>query len=321
MKILLTGGAGFIGNALALRLLADNHEVVIVDSVNDYYDRSLKEARLARLPSHVPVHRIDIADRDAFEAVFRDAGPFDAVAHLAAQAGVRYSIENPFAYAQSNYVGTQHVFELAKRAGTMHIVYASSSSVYGRNTPVPFREDARADEPVSVYAATKRGSELLGYAYADLFGMDITALRFFTVYGPWSRPDMAPLKFTHAIVRGEPIDLYNKGDMERDFTYIDDIVDGFVRALERRQKGFQIFNLGAGSPVHLRSFVQTLEGALGRTALLHELPMQAGDVPRTFADITKARELLGFAPRVQVADGVRQFVAWYREYYGENSAR
>jgi UDP-glucuronate 4-epimerase len=315
MKVLVTGGAGFIGNALAVRLLADGHAVVIVDVVNEYYDPALKEARLARLPKGVPVERIDIADAAALDGVFTTHGPFDAVAHLAAQAGVRYSIENPFAYAHSNYVGTQNIFELAKRHEVMHVVFASSSSVYGRNTKVPFTEEDRVDQPVSIYAATKRATELLAYAYVDLFHMDITALRFFTVYGPWSRPDMAPLKFTHAIMKGDPIDLYNKGDMRRDFTYIDDIVEGFVCALTKRQTGFEIFNIGNGSPVHLLDFVRILEEALGKKAITRELPMQAGDVPVTYADITKARTMLGFTPQTSVRDGVAQFAGWYREFY------
>lgn len=313
MRILLTGGAGFIGNALTLRLVAEGHEVVVVDSVNSYYDPSLKEARLSRLPKDVPVHRIDIADTDALEAVMRD-GACDAIAHLAAQAGVRYSIENPFVYADSNYRGTLNIFELAQRHGISRIVYASSSSVYGRCAEAPFREDMRVDEPVSIYAASKRACELLAYAYCDLYPLHITALRFFTVYGPWSRPDMAPLKFTRAMLAGLPIELYNGGDMLRDFTYIDDIVDGFFRALTRPQAGFSIFNLGNGAPVHLRDFVRVLEDVIGVEARIVEKPMQQGDVPRTYADITKARTLLGFDPHTKMEDGLRALVAWYREY-------
>lgn len=314
MRILVTGGAGFIGNALTLRLIHEGHEVVVVDEVNEYYDRSLKEARLARLPSSVSVHRFDIAHAEQLAALFASDGPFDCVAHLAAQAGVRYSIENPFVYADSNYRGTLNIFEVAKRHGTTHIVYASSSSVYGRCAEVPFREDMRVDEPVSIYAASKRACELLAYAYHDLFGMDITALRFFTVYGPWARPDMAPFKFTKAIIAGEPIELYNRGDMLRDFTYVDDIVDGFYRAVQQRQAGFSIFNLGNGAPVQLREFVATLEGVIGTPARIIEKPMQPGDVPRTYADITKARTLLGFEPKTSVHDGLRELVHWYRAY-------
>lgn len=315
MKILLTGGAGFIGNTLTLRLVSEGHSVVIIDSVNDYYDPSLKEQRLARLPEAVVVRRIDIADLDAVSKVFEQDGPFDAVAHLAAQAGVRYSIENPFVYAQSNYVGTLNLFELAKRHSVPHVVFASTSSVYGKNKDMPFTEEARVDTPLSIYASTKRACELLAYSYVDLFTMNITALRFFTVYGPWGRPDMALFKFTKAMLAGQPIDLYNGGHMKRDFTYVDDIVEGFVRALTVRPTGFEIFNLGNGSPVHLREFVKIIERELGVSAQINEMPMQPGDVSETYADISKAKQILGYEPKVSVDEGVKQFVAWYREYY------
>ncbi len=317
MKILLTGGAGFIGNTLALRLIADGHQVVIVDNVNEYYDPALKEARLSRLPEGRKVRRVDITDFDALEAVFTQDGPFDAVAHLAAQAGVRYSLTHPLVYAQTNYVGTQNVFECARQHGA-RVAFASTSSVYGKNKELPYHEDMRVDEPLSVYAASKRACELLAYSYHSLFGLPVTALRFFTVYGPWGRPDMAFFLFTKAILEGTPIELFNGGDMRRDFTYVDDIVEGFVRALER-PKGYRIYNLGHGRAIYLKDFVQLFEHELGKKAQLIEKPMQPGDVPETFADISRAREELGFAPQVPVEEGVKRFVEWYREYYGVNS--
>lgn len=314
MRILLTGGAGFIGNTLALRLLQDGHEVVVVDNVNDYYDPSLKEARLARLPQGVVVKRIDIADFEALDRVFADHGPFDKVAHLAAQAGVRYSLDHPLVYAQSNYVGTQNVFECAKQHNVPHVVFASTSSVYGKSRELPYREDMRVDEPLSVYAASKRACELLAYSYNSLFGLDITALRFFTVYGPWGRPDMAFFLFTKAILEGTPIELYNGGDMRRDFTYVDDIVEGFVRALER-PNGFQIYNLGRGRSVYLKDFLHCIEQELSKTTQVIEKPMQPGDVPETFADVSKAQRELGYEAQIDVEEGVKRFIEWYREYY------
>lgn len=318
MKILLTGGAGFIGNTLALRLLSLGHTLVVVDVVNDYYDPTLKEARLARLPETVAIRRVDIANRDLLEQIFLTDGPFDAVAHLAAQAGVRYSLENPFAYAESNYAATLNIFELAKRHQVPNIVFASSSSVYGKNKDMPFTEESRVDTPVSIYAASKRACELLAYSYVDLFKMNITALRFFTVYGPWGRPDMALFKFTKAMLDGEPIELYNGGDMRRDFTYVDDIVAGFVGVLTAKPGGFEIFNLGNGSPVYLREFVKIIERELQKQAQIIEKPMQLGDVSETYADISKARRMLGYEPKVSVEEGVRRFVEWYREYYGSS---
>lgn len=319
MRILVTGGAGFIGNTLALRLCAEGHTVVIVDCVTDYYDPTLKEARLARLPKDVVVRRVDITDAVALAQVFAEDGPFDRVAHLAAQAGVRYSIEDPLLYAETNYIGSLNVFEAAKRHGVVPVVYASTSSVYGNSTAVPFREDSSPDAPVSVYAATKRAVELLAYTYTDLFDMHLTGLRFFTVYGPWGRPDMAIFSFTKAILEGTPIELYNAGDMRRDFTYVDDIVDGFVRALQAPQ-GYTLYNLGNGAPVYLKRFVEVIEACTGKRAQVIEKPMQPGDVYETYADIAKARAELGYAPTVGIEEGVRRFVAWYREYYGVGSA-
>ena len=313
MKLLVTGGAGFIGNTLAQRLLADGHEVVVVDSVNAYYDPALKEARLARLPETVPVYRIDITDQTALEAVFSEHR-FDVVCHLAAQAGVRYSLERPDTYVASNYIGTFHVLELAKQYEVPHVVYASTSSVYGASTEMPFREDNPVATPMSIYAATKRGGELMAYNYHHLFGLSVTCLRFFTVYGPWGRPDMALFKFTERMRAGEPIDVYNNGEMQRDFTYVDDIVDGFARAIER-PLGYAIINLGHGAPVHLMDFIRELEGQLGIKARINFMPMQPGDVPATYASTEKATDLLGFQPRVGVPEGIKNFVAWYNEHY------
>ena len=314
MNILVTGGAGFIGNEITLRLIKDGCDVVVVDNVNEYYDPSLKEDRLKRLPESVVVCRVDIADREALEAVFKEHGPFDAIQHVAAQAGVRYSIENPYTYADSNFVGTQNILELAKENGKPHIVYASSSSVYGMRDEVPFREDMRVDEPISVYAATKRATELLAYTYTHLHDMHITVLRPFTVYGPWSRPDMALLLFAHAITEDKPIRLFNGGDMLRDFTYIDDIVDGFVKALNA-PKGYKIYNIGRGAPTPLKKFVSVLEDALGKKAKVQIEPMQPGDVKQTYADISAARADFGYDPKVSVEEGVEKFARWFREYY------
>ncbi len=313
MKILVTGGAGFIGNHLTLRLLADGHEVVIIDNVNPYYDPTLKEARLKRLPDTVPVYRLDISDVQALETVFKEH-TFDAIAHLAAQAGVRYSLIDPLAYARTNYLGTQNIFEMARLYSVPHVVFASTSSVYGKNKDMPFGEDAHIHTPISVYAASKRGGELLGHAYAHLFGIHVTCLRFFTVYGPWGRPDMALFLFTEAMLDDKPIELYNGGDMKRDFTYVDDIVEGFARALEKPM-GYEIINLGHGRPVHLREFVSFIEHALGKRAMIIEKEIQPGDVPETFADVSKAKEKLGFAAQMPIEEGVARFVAWYRDYY------
>ncbi|NBD73794.1 SDR family NAD(P)-dependent oxidoreductase [Patescibacteria group bacterium] len=312
-KVLVTGGAGFIGNALALSLHEAGKEVVIVDSVNDYYDPALKEARLARLPASIPVIRLDITDRAGLARVWQECGPFDRIAHLAAQAGVRYSLENPYAYADSNYLGTLTLFELA-RAHEVPVVYASSSSVYGNSPDTPYREDMPAVEPISAYAASKRATELLAHSYCHLFALDLTGLRFFTVYGPWGRPDMAFFKFTRAILSGEPIELYNGGDLQRDFTYIDDIVAGFLAALAKPQ-GYRIYNLGNENPTHLTDFLATIEAALGQKAEVIKKPMQPGDVYTTYADISRARDELGYVPTTSLTEGIEQFVAWYREFY------
>jgi UDP-glucuronate 4-epimerase len=310
---LVTGGAGFIGSHVIHALLRDGHTVVNIDSMNDYYDPTLKRARLARLEDSITHYEIDIADERALEEVFKKH-QFDAVCHLAAQAGVRYSIENPFIYARSNYVGTLNIFEYAKRYAVSHVVAASTSSVYGLNDTMPFIETDRVDTPVSIYAATKRGTELLAHAYHHLFDMHITMLRFFTVYGPWGRPDMALFKFTKAILAGEPIPVFNGGDMKRDFTYVDDIVSGVVSALEH-PSGFKMYNLGKGSPTDLMEYIHTIEDAVGKKALLDMQPMQPGDVHATWADITAAQADLGYHPKTSVSLGVPQFVEWYRSYY------
>ncbi len=315
MKLLVTGGAGFIGNTLALRLLREGHRVVVVDNLNGYYDPQLKLARVQRIVPDAHFECVDISDRASLERVWVQYGPFDAVAHLAAQAGVRYSLENPFVYASSNYVGSLNILELARWYKTPHIVMASTSSVYGKNLEMPFSEETRVDTPMSIYAASKRAVELLSFSYKDLFGMNITMLRFFSVYGPWGRPDMALFKFTKAMLSGESIELYNSGDMKRDFTYVEDIVEGFMRALDVRPQGFEIFNLGTGSPVHLREFVRIIEREIGKKANVIEKPLQPGDVLETYADISKARRTLGFEPRVRVEEGVKNFVRWYREYH------
>lgn len=310
---LVTGGAGFIGSHLILALLRDGHTVVNVDSMNDYYDPELKRARLAQFEDRITHYTVDISDLSALEEVFKKHS-FDGIFHLAAQAGVRYSIENPFVYAHTNYIGTLNLFELAKRAQVPHIVAASTSSVYGLNEEMPFKETDRVDTPISIYSATKRGTELLAHAYHHLFGINITMLRFFTVYGPWGRPDMALFKFTKAIIEGLPIEVYNGGDMKRDFTYVDDIVAGIIGAMEKAQ-GLSTYNLGKGSPTGLMAYIHTIEEAVGKKALLDMKPMQPGDVFETWADITNAERDLGYRPQTSVGEGVPKFVEWYRSYY------
>ncbi|MBI4118592.1 MAG: NAD-dependent epimerase/dehydratase family protein [Parcubacteria group bacterium] len=312
MRILVTGGAGFIGSHLVRRLLDSGHDVISIDNLNSYYDPKLKQARLRDIASGVKNYRIDIAQEDALEKVFQKHS-FDCIYHLAAQAGVRYSLENPFVYADANYKGTLNIFELARRHGIKRVVFASSSSVYGKDA-VPFREDMKVDTPVSIYAASKRAGELLGHSYAHLFGMNITCLRFFTVYGPYGRPDMSPHTFTKAILEGKPITFFNKGRMKRDFTYVDDIVEGLMAAL-RKPKGFEIINLGCGNPTSLRDFVNAFESALRKKAKIKYAPLQAGDMVETYADIAKAKKLLGYTPKTAVEEGVERFVRWYTDYY------
>jgi UDP-glucuronate 4-epimerase len=315
VRILVTGAAGFIGYHLSQRLLERGDSVVGVDNFNAYYDVSLKEARLARLSGRqgFEIVRADIADREAMERVFA-SGRFDAIVNLAAQAGVRYSVENPHAYVESNVVGFLNVLEGARRHGTGHLVFASTSSVYGLGTDLPYRESADTDHPISLYAATKKSNEVMAHAYAHLFGIPTTGLRFFTVYGPWGRPDMALFKFTKGILDGTPIPVFNEGRMVRDFTYVDDIVEGVVRVIDRPAP-YRIFNIGNHHRVDLLDYIRALEAALGRKATLELLPMQPGDVVATEADTAALEAATGFRPRMPVEEGVRRFVGWYLDYH------
>jgi UDP-glucuronate 4-epimerase len=331
MRVLVTGAAGFIGFHLCRRLLARGDEVLGIDDLNGYYDVSLKQARLDRL---VPERRFafektDIADRAAMEKLFAQSR-FDAVTHLAAQAGVRYSLVNPLAYADANLAGFSHVLEGCRRAKPGHLVFASSSSVYGADHRAPFSEHDAADHPVSFYAATKRANELMAHAYAHLYGLPATGLRFFTVYGPWGRPDMAYFGFTESILSGKPIKVFNRGELERDFTYIDDIVEGVVRVIDAPPRAdpsrpltspaqgsapYRLYNIGNHQPVKLLDFIRLLEKLLGRKAILEMLPMQAGDVLRTCADTSDLQAAVGFRPATPIEAGLARFVEWYREFY------
>jgi UDP-glucuronate 4-epimerase len=332
-KTLVTGAAGFIGYHTCERLLARGDEVVGLDNVNDYYDPTLKEARLARLAPHAGFRfvRLDLADRDGMERLFR-TGRFERVIHLAAQAGVRYSLTHPHAYVDSNLVGFLNVLEGCRHHGVRHLTYASSSSVYGANTAMPFSVHQNVDHPVSLYAATKKANELMAHTYSHLYGLPTTGLRFFTVYGPWGRPDMALFLFTKAILEGRPIDVFNHGKMQRDFTYIDDIVEGVVRTSDHvaqpdpawdgahpdpatSRAPYRIYNIGNNNPVELMHLIATLEAALGRTAEKRMLPLQPGDVPATCADVEALVQDVGFAPKTPIETGVGRFVRWYREYY------
>ena len=330
MHIMITGAAGFIGSTLVLRLLDRGDKVTGIDNLNDYYDVSLKEARLARLKSskYFSFIKVDISDQGEMRRLFAETH-FDAVVNLAAQAGVRYSIENPAAYIDANLVGFGHILEGCRHSGVGHLVYASSSSVYGSNTELPFSEKHNVDHPISLYAASKKANELMAHAYAHLYGMPATGLRFFTVYGPWGRPDMALFKFTRGILNDEPIPVFNRGEMVRDFTYVDDIVEGVVRVIDRpatvsdgvnepdrsASAPWRIFNIGNSHRVPLMDYIQALEKALGKQAMLDLLPMQDGDVPATEADVTALESDLGYRPRVKVEEGVQHFVDWYRSYY------
>ena len=318
--ILVTGAAGFIGSAVSEALLARGETVLGVDNLNDYYDVALKDARLARLADKpdFSFRKLDIADRDAMLALALEFPAIDRIVHLAAQAGVRYSLVNPYAYVQSNVMGQVVMLELARALPALkHFVYASSSSVYGANEKTPFAVGDAVDRPSSLYAATKRTDELFGYAYAHLYGIPSTGLRFFTVYGPWGRPDMAPMLFARAILAGEPIKVFNHGDMQRDFTYIDDIVNGVVRALDRPATGkppHALYNLGNHKPEKLTDFIAELEKALGRKAVMDMQPMQPGDVPTTYADIAASKHELGFNPRTPISEGIPRFIEWFRGY-------
>lgn len=312
-NVLVTGGAGFIGSALAKRLHDEGNTVVVLDNFNDYYDPSLKRARQDVLLQGIEAIEGDITNTDLIEKVFAEH-QFDVVCHFAAQAGVRYSVENPSAYVLTNVLGTQILLEAMQKYCVKQMVYASTSSVYGIDAQSPFQEIEKADKPVSVYAATKRSGELLAHSYHTQYGMDITCLRFFTVYGPWSRPDMAMLKFAQQMTAGESIDIYNEGDLQRDFTYIDDIVEGFVLSVHT-PLGYEVLNIGNGKPIELMDFVLLLEKELDIKAKKNMLPMQQGDVYQTYADTTKAKELLGFEARTSFEAGVKKFVEWYKEYY------
>ena len=333
MKVLVTGAAGFIGMGVAMRLLQRGDEVVGLDNLNDYYEVSLKESRLALLTPQAGFRfvRMDLADRVGIEALFAEHR-FDRVVHLAAQAGVRYSLQNPHAYVDSNIVGFLNILEGCRHHGVAHLVYASSSSVYGGNTKMPFAESDAVDHPVSLYAATKKANELMAHTYSHLYRLPTTGLRFFTVYGPWGRPDMALFLFTKAILEGRAIDVYNHGQMQRDFTYIDDVVEGVVRVLDRvaspdpgydagapnsatSHAPYRVFNIGNRDPVPLLDFIGCIERAIGRTAEKRLLPLQDGDVLATFADADALGAWVGFLPATPVERGVRNFVDWYRGYY------
>jgi UDP-glucuronate 4-epimerase len=332
-KILVTGAAGFIGFYLSQRLAGRGDEVVGLDNLNDYYDVNLKLARIRQLAmerNFKPV-RIELADREAMTRLFSEER-FDTVVNLAAQAGVRYSLVNPFAYADSNLNGFLNVLEGCRHTGVKHLVFASSSSVYGANTAMPFSVHHNVDHPVSLYAATKKANELMAHAYSSLYGLPCTGLRFFTVYGPWGRPDMALFLFTKAILEGKPIDVFNYGKMQRDFTYIDDIVEGVVRVVDKvpapnplwdgvhpdsatSYAPYKLYNIGNNNPVELMHFIEVLEDCLGKKAEKNFLPIQAGDVPATYADVDDLIRDVGFRPSTSIEEGIRKFVDWYKEYY------
>jgi UDP-glucuronate 4-epimerase len=334
MKILVTGSAGFIGSQLSKSFLKRGEEVVGLDNLNDYYDVNLKKARLSQL-EELPNFRfvkLDLADRAGMAELFAQE-KFNRVVNLAAQAGVRYSIENPHAYVDSNIVGFVNLLEGCRHNGVEHFVFASSSSVYGLNTTMPFSVRHNVDHPISLYAATKKANELMAHTYAHLYGLPTTGLRFFTVYGPWGRPDMALFKFTKAILEDQPIDVYNHGRMQRDFTYIDDIIEGVVRVLDKIPKPnptwsgdapepntsvapYRLYNIGNNNPVELMHYIETLEKTLGKTAKKNMLPMQAGDVPATYADVDDLERDVGFKPQTSVEKGIECFIEWYRRYYG-----
>jgi UDP-glucuronate 4-epimerase len=334
MKVLVTGAAGFIGMHTAQKLLARGDTVIGIDNLNDYYDVSLKEARLAQLADHPNFRfsKLDIANKDAVSALFAQE-QFDRVVHLAAQAGVRYSLSNPHAYVESNIQGFLNILEGCRHTQAEHLVYASSSSVYGGNTALPFDEHQNIDHPVSLYAATKKANELMAHTYSHLFALPTTGLRFFTVYGPWGRPDMAPMLFTKAILSGQAIDIFNNGDMARDFTFIDDIVEGVIRALDRIAESdplfdpqnpdpatssapYRVFNIGNNQPIRLMDFIGEIEKSLGKEAQKNFLPMQPGDVAQTAANTASLEEWVQFRPDTPLASGIEQFVRWYQDYYG-----
>ena len=339
MTCLVTGIAGFIGAAVAQRLLEHKEKVVGIDNLNDYYDVRLKQDRLGLLKSlgWNAFHRIDVADREGMARVFEDCRP-KTVIHLAAQVGVRYSVENPSSYVDSNLVGFGNVLECCRHHQVAHLVFASSSSVYGANTRVPFSEHDNVDHPLSLYAATKKANELMAHSYAHLFGLPCTGLRFFTVYGPWGRPDMALFKFCRAILADEAIPVFNSGNMSRDFTYIDDIVEALIRVAQRpaepdatwsgdtpdparSRAPYRVFNIGNGQPQSLLKYIEALEDCLGRKARKEFLPMQPGDMPNTFSDTLALEKAIGLKPATSLREGVRQFVDWYRNHYARKRDR
>jgi len=334
MRVLVTGAAGFIGSALSLRLLARGDEVLGVDNLNDYYDVALKQARLDRLTPHpnFKFTKVSIEDRPALEKAFHAFRP-QRVVNLAAQAGVRYSLENPYAYVEANLVGFINILEACRHGKVEHLVYASSSSVYGANRKLPFSVQDPVDHPVSLYAATKKANELMAHTYSHLYGLPTTGLRFFTVYGPWGRPDMALFLFTRKILAGEPIDVFNHGHHTRDFTFVDDIVEGVIRTLDRvpepdqaydplqpnsatSSAPYRVYNIGNSHPVQLSHYIEVLEDCLGRKAEKNLLPLQPGDVPDTSAEVTELMDDTGYRPDTPVEEGVKRFVEWYRGYYG-----
>ena len=312
MKVLLTGVAGFIGMHCAQRLTARGDEVVGVDNLSPYYSVELKRDRLKQL--RVRFHELDIANASALSSVFEKERP-EAVLHLAAQAGVRYSLENPAVYIQTNLVGFANLLECCRQHPPRHLVFASSSSVYGNNPELPWSESQNVDHPVSLYAATKKSNELMAHVYSHLFGVNATGLRFFTVYGPWGRPDMSPMLFARAILDEKPIQVFNHGDMQRDFTYVDDIVEGTLRVLDRPQR-YAVYNIGNHQPVGLLDYIAALERALGKKARLEMKPMQPGDVKATYADTTALARAVGFAPSTPLEQGLQRFADWFRQYYG-----
>lgn len=333
MKVLVTGVAGFIGSHAAQVLLARGDEVVGIDNLNDYYDVTLKQARLSRLEGKPNFHFVkgDLADRELIESVFSTHKP-QRVINLAAQAGVRYGFINPHSYVSSNLVGFLHILEGCRHHGVEHLVYASSSSVYGANTAMPFDVHDNVDHPLSLYAASKKSNELMAHSYAHLYGLPVTGLRFFTVYGPWGRPDMSLFMFTQRILAGEPIDVFNHGNHSRDFTYVDDIVEGVIRTTDNIAKPnaswnsdvpdpgtslapYRLYNIGNNQPVELMYFIECIEKAVGKKAIMNMLPLQPGDVPRTYANVDALVEDVGFQPKTRIEDGINRFVDWYRSYY------
>ena len=326
-KALVTGCAGFIGYHVTRRLLAEGYEVIGIDNLNDYYEVALKEARLSRINAHprFSFYRLDLQDRAGLEKIFAEHEPHAAV-NLAAQVGVRYSVENPMAYIESNIAGFTHLLECARQASLRHLVYASSSSVYGMGGSMPFTVRQNTDHPISVYAATKKANELLAYTYSHLYGLPVTGVRFFTVYGPWGRPDMAVFLFARRILEGKPIQVFNEGGMSRDFTYIDDAVECVSRLLRNppapqadlaeRDAPFRVLNVGSGRPVSLLEMISLLEDKLGKKAVKEWLPIQAGDVKETFADTDDLEQTIGFVPNTRFSDGINEFVTWFKQYYG-----